>query len=253
MSMRPEGSGRESGRRVPPQDQAPDRAPGRSPGPFGGGARPPAFQVPRVILALLGAMLVIHLLRLGLGQPEASELTYALALVIFDGTAGPLEPGRFYTLVSHALVHGSWMHLFFNGLWLLLLGTRVHQGLGTLRFLIFFVLTAIGGAAAQILLDYGQPAILIGASGVVFGLLGAGAYLWVLRPHDRGRERLKKLAWYCVIMMLLNLGYASVGGMGGMDNIAWQAHLGGFFAGLAVFPLLYRRRRVRLAEFEDDS
>lgn len=248
MSMMPESGGREGGGVRPPQGSR-----GGPPGmPPPGAPRPAAFKVPKVILALLGAMVLIHLLRLGLAQPEASDLTYALALVIFERPGVAFDPTRFYTVISHALVHGSWMHLFFNGLWLLLLGTPVHQSMGDLRFLIFFALTAAGGAAAQMLLDWGQTAVLIGASGVVFGLLGAGAYLWVLRPYDVGRERLKKLAWYCAIMMLLNVAYATVGGMGGMERIAWQAHLGGFFVGLAAYPLL-RRPRVRLVRPEDDD
>lgn len=227
-------------------------APARSRSFPGGGARPPAMKIPRAIWALLGIMLALHLLRLSLPQSGDEEIVFALALIIFEyGRA--LDPARFYTLVTHAFLHGNWLHILFNGLWLLILGSRLHQSLGEARFLIFFALTAAGGGAAQILLDWGQIAILIGASGVVFGLLGAGTYLWVLQPGDRGGERIKKIAWYCAIMMLLNVGYATVGGIGGMERIAWEAHAGGFFIGLAIFPLLRRRPPARLLEPDDDA
>lgn len=240
MSLMPE-SGGESPRRSPP------------PPPGGpGGSRPRAFKVPRAIVVLLAIMLVLHLLRLSLPPREAAQLTFALALIIFEH-GQPFDPARFYTLVTHAFLHANWLHIFFNGLWLLLLGSRLHQSLGAARFLVFFVLTAIGGAAAQILLDWGQTAVLIGASGVVFGLLGAGGHLWVLRPGDQGRERVKKIAWYCAIMMLLNVGYATVGGFDNVEKIAWEAHAGGFFTGLLIFPLLRRRPPFRVVEPGDDA
>ncbi|MEX1306080.1 MAG: rhomboid family intramembrane serine protease [Rhodovibrionaceae bacterium] len=220
--------------------------------PGGGGPRPQRLKVPRAIWALLAVMLGLHLLRLSLPEETAFEIVYALALIIFE-SGRPLDPERFYTLVTHAFLHGNWLHIFFNGLWLLILGSRLHLNLGETRFLIFFALTAAGGGAAQILLDWGQVAILIGASGVVFGLLGAGAYLWVLQPGDRGVERIRKLAWYCVVMMLLNVGYAVVGGFGNVEKIAWEAHAGGFFTGLAIFPLLRRRQPVHLVEPDDDA
>ena len=241
MSMMPESGG-----------SAARRPSGPPPPPFGGGPRQRAFKIPRVILALLGVMLVLHLLRLSLPQGDANTLTFALALIIFEhGRA--LDPGRFYTLVTHAFLHANWLHIFFNGLWLLLLGSRLYQFLGAGRFLLFFVLTAVGGAAAQILFDWGQLAVMIGASGVVFGLLGAGAFIWVLQPGDRGLERVKKIAWYCAIMMVLNVGYAMVGGFGGVEKIAWEAHAGGFFTGLAIFPLLRRKPRVKMLEPENDA
>lgn len=236
MSPMPESGGESLRRSAPPP----------------GGPRPRAFKVPRVVLALLGIMLVLHLLRLSLPPRETAELTFALALIIFEH-GQPFDPARFYTLVTHAFLHANWLHIFFNGLWLLLLGSRLHQSLGAGRFLVFFVLTATGGAAAQILLDWGQTAVLIGASGVVFGLLGAGGYLWVLRPGDRGAERAKKIAWYCVVMMLLNVGYAAVGGMGSVEKIAWEAHAGGFFTGLLIFPLLRRRPPFRTVGADDET
>ena len=243
MSMMPESGGSAARRRPGPPP------PGGSPP---GGPQPRAFQVPGAILALLGTMLGLHLLRFSLPPEVSRELTFALALIIFDrGQA--VDPGRFYTLVTHAFLHANWLHIFFNGLWLLLLGSRLHQYLGTGRFLVFFALTAVGGAAAQILIDWGQPAIMIGASGVVFGLLGAGGHLWVLQPGDRGVERAKKIAWYCAIMMILNVGYAMVGGFGNVEKIAWEAHAGGFFVGLAIFPLLRRKPRVGIVEPDHDD
>ncbi len=249
MSVIPKSGGEGAGRReVPPQ--GPGRGPdAREPGTRG--PRRPAFKVPKVILVLLAVMLGLHLLRYALPPRAEAEVVFTLALILFD-LHSPFDPARFYTLVSHAFLHANWLHIFFNGLWLLILGSRVYQSLGALRFLGFFLLTAIGGAAGQILLAWGQVAVLIGASGVVFGLLGAGAYLWVLQPADRGLERVKKVAWYCAVMMLLNFGYAAVGGMGGVERIAWEAHAGGFFTGVALFPLLRRRRPPRILETRND-
>lgn len=237
MSIMPESGGESAQRR-------------RMPG--GGGARPQRLKVPRAVWALLGIMLILHLLRLSLPEEQAFEIVYALALIVFE-QGQPLDPARFYTLVTHAFLHANWAHIFFNGLWLLILGSRLHQELGEVRFLLFFALTAAAGGATQLFFDWGQLTVVIGASGAVFGLLGAGAYLWVLQPGDRGRERIKKLAWYCAVMMLLNVGYAAVGGMGGIEKIAWEAHAGGFFAGLAVFPLLRRRRPLNRVEPGDDA
>lgn len=165
--------------------------------------------------------------------------TYVLYFLGFDAfRRGAFEAIWLYGAATSAFVHGGWAHLGANALWLVVMSAQLRPHLYGGRYFAFFLVTAAAGALAHAILNWGQSQLLIGSSGVVFGFLGAGAHV-LLRGHDGvSRPGLRDYAQYMLLMMIMNVGYALLGG----GNISWEAHAGGFFAGILFYPLLRRRQ-----------
>jgi membrane associated rhomboid family serine protease len=188
-----------------------------------------------------------------------SDLPAALRLLVADGANAVL------TLASYGLLHGSWGHLASNTLWLVVFGSPVARRLGDVRFLALMLLTSAAGALAHWLVDPLELSPLIGASAAVSGATAAAA-CFVFQPGIRfgelGRDEavraipaanLRQLIANPRALAFIGIWFAAnllfgtgVVPLGGEDaSIAWQAHIGGFVAGLALFPLLDRGRGPR--------
>jgi membrane associated rhomboid family serine protease len=209
-------------------------------GPRGGG---PAVQLATTVKVLLGLMLAVQLGQAFLPFQLSHGLVAALGMQLFSN--GQFLADRLYTLLTHAFVHGDWWHLIFNALWIAILGSRVHEVLGPGRFLGFFAVTTVIAGGVQTLATWGEATFTVGASGFVYALIACLAYLYVIKPYDGPRERLKKIFAFTVAIVALNVAFAyAAGGFYGPGNIAWQAHAGGYFAGLFLF-LPFARSAVR--------
>lgn len=176
-------------------------------------------------------------------------------------------PGGYWALIwtpfTHALLHGSWAHVIMNVAWLAIFGTPVARRYGAVKFLLVFFLGSAIGALAFTLLNWGDLAILVGASGGIAGLTGV-ATRFIFQPVQIAKNpqtgapivlgrRLAGLLevftnprsrFFTLFWIGINLAipiYESVTGAEGMQ-IAWQAHIGGFLAGLLLAPPLERRQ-----------
>jgi membrane associated rhomboid family serine protease len=224
-------------RPLPPIDLAFTAAGG---GPRGGG---PAVRLATTVKVLLGLMLAVQLGQAFLPFRTSHALVTALGMQLFAN--GQFLEDRVYTLLTHAFVHGDWWHLIFNGLWIAILGSRVHEILGPGRFLAFFAVSTVIAGAVQILATWGEATFTVGASGFVYALIACIGFLYVIKPQDSRRERLKKLFAFTVAIFVLNVAFAYVaGGFVTPGGVAWQAHAGGFLAGLFLF-LPFARSAVR--------
>lgn len=151
-------------------------------------------------------------------------------------------------LVTHAFLHLDLAHLALNSLWFLVFGSIVARRTGPWLFLMLFVVTAVAGALVHVLLYSLSVVPVIGASGAVSGVLGA-SFRFILRgwytPVDAPLLPLlsRKVLAAVVVWSLLNYALGVFGltpnGFGAM--IAWEAHMGGFLAGLVLFPMFDRR------------
>ncbi|MDH5749082.1 MAG: rhomboid family intramembrane serine protease, partial [Rhodospirillales bacterium] len=183
----------------------------------------------------------------------------AIPAVIFGHAALPPElagaPAP-ATLVTSMFLHGGFMHLLGNMLFLWVLGDNVEDALGHKRFVIFYLLAGIAAAMAHAMSDTASQIPMIGASGAISGVIGA--YL-VLHP----KTRIKVLiSWFIVwlpayVVLGFWIGFqllsASMAAGGAGGGIAWWAHIGGFIAGaLLIFPMrqkdvpLFDRGRGRM-------
>jgi membrane associated rhomboid family serine protease len=136
--------------------------------------------------------------------------------------------GDWYRLVTAMFLHAGILHIAFNMLALYWLGTVVEQAIGTWRFLLVYFVSGLAGSAGALLLT-GPFAVTVGASGAIFGIMGA---LLVLEYVATGT-----FAGQALTLILLNLALTFA-----IPNISVGGHLGGLVGGiLATFALLHFR------------
>lgn len=212
--------------------------------PRAGGSEP-LFNAPPATLWLSGSLIAGYGLFRLLPADAQEWIVLHLAFVplLFLEQFLPQGPGpsiaRFVPLFTYTLLHADLMHLLVNIGMLMAFGSFLERLLGATHFLILFFATAAVGALTLAWWVGSQPLVAIGASGGVYGLMGAS--MRFLFASGVGNARRGALAFAAAILGL-NLVMALLG-MGGLieaANIAWQAHVGGFFAGV-VFALLIRR------------
>ena len=227
----------------------------------------PILRAPAVVLVLLAALIVFHLLSVFGGNAMRIELIVALGLFparFFAEGLGGL-PGTWVqgavTLFSHSMLHGGWTHLILNSVWLLAFGAPVARRLGPRKFMFLYMVCVMFGGLGQILItDFSGYLIpIIGASGGVAGLMGAAARFafsdvrWLdpnaQEPHRRLLRlsevpRRRPVVIFIAVWLIMNLSFGLLGPYGLADpsgsavNVAWVAHLCGFFAGLLLIGLL---------------
>ncbi|MCB1519781.1 MAG: rhomboid family intramembrane serine protease [Hyphomicrobiaceae bacterium] len=222
----------------------------------------PLFNVPAAVLAVLALLVAVHVVRLLLPEDLDNLVVIAGAFIPsrYDGDAALLPggyPAAITSFVTHMLIHGNLMHIAFNGLWLLAFGGAIAMRVGSLRFIAFAVVTGIAAALLFLAFNLGARTPMIGASGAVAGLMGGtmrflfsaidSGGIWRLRETPRSvplmslprtlRDSRVLVATAILIAMNLMAG-AGVGMPGdGGQSIAWEAHIGGYLAGLLLFGL----------------
>ena len=194
------------------------------------------FSVPPAASRILAALVAIQALRTVLPHEYDAYLVFFTAFHPFTGHE--LDPVWLYGAFTSVFIHANWSHLLMNGLWVVALSSQLRAHLDGMRYLLFFAATGGIGALTHAALNWGTPGILLGSSGAVFGLLGAGAHALLRGSDGRSRPEPQHYVQYVLLMMIINLGYAILSEY----RISWEAHAGGFFAGLALFPLLRSHR-----------
>lgn len=154
-----------------------------------------------------------------------------------EAVAGRSVPFEFWTsFLTYGFLHGGLLHLVMNGAVFLGLGGMLANALGSGRFLALFFFSSAMGALAWGLMFNGEPAAhLVGASGAIFGFIGA-LKRWEWRFIAATGAPSKRFWGTIGALILLNLMLAFAG-PGGVD-VAWQAHLGGFIGGWLIAPLI---------------
>ena len=153
------------------------------------------------------------------------------------------------TLFSSMFLHGGFLHLFGNMLYLWIFGNNIEDALGHFRFLLFYLVCGLSAGTAQVLSDPNSTIPMIGASGAIGGILGA--YL-LLFPSARIVTLIFIIIFIKIVRIpaLIVLGFwfliqlISVGG-GAISNVAFFAHIGGFLSGLVLVKLFQPRSAVR--------
>ena len=171
----------------------------------------------------------------------------------------PLEEAPWYvTVFTSMFMHGGWLHILFNMLFLWIFGGNVEDAMGRLRFLGFYLLAGIAAVYSQCVLDPSSTVPTIGASGAIAGVLGAYA---LLLPRARVLTLLFILFFVTLVevpaYVLLGLWFAlqfipavgqvAIPDLGG-GGVAYFAHVGGFIFGLALVRLFARRRPAPAAD-----
>jgi membrane associated rhomboid family serine protease len=229
--------------------------------------REPLLNVPLVVGALIIVLGIIHaFVFLALTPRGITDflLLFAFIPARYDPSiaADIAWPGGWpadaWTFLSYALIHGDLTHLMFNALWLLAFGSPVARRFGPWRFLGFMATTAAAGAAVHLATHFGELLPMVGASAAISGAMAASSRfvfqrggplaLWRDRDGNAYHVRAAPLAAslrdprvlaFLIVWFGLNLlfGVGLIGMPGVEQAIAWQAHIGGFAAGLVLFPV----------------
>lgn len=193
----------------------------------------------------------------GMGTNEDFTLSYAVVPeeilsgrdVIYDGLGVSPQP-LYITLITSIFLHGSWMHLLGNMLFLWIYGDNLENRLGHFRFLLYYLLCGMVASLAHILYTWliGKQLLIpsLGASGAIAGIMGGYMLLY---PGNRvsvlfifGVIRLPAFITLGIwILMQLFNGYQSLWSDAG--GVAYLAHIGGFFVGMLIVKL-FRPRLV---------
>ncbi len=230
--------------------------------PFADSVRTRRTPYVNVSLILISIAVFVYELTLSTADLNQFFLDYGVVPAEIDvwlgdrsGVEAPL------TIVTAAFVHGGWLHLGFNMLFLWVFGDNIEDALGHVPYLVFYLLAAAGAAALQVVTDTDSVIPMIGASGAIAGVLGA--YL-VLYPRATVAVLLPFLffmplpvpAFVLLIFwfaLQLFIGVASIGMSEVSQGVAVWAHVGGFVTGVILILLLrpfirtrpYRRSRGR--------
>ncbi|MDP6572273.1 MAG: rhomboid family intramembrane serine protease [Rhodospirillales bacterium] len=152
------------------------------------------------------------------------------------------------TLVTSMFLHGGWMHLIGNMVFLWIFGDNIEDSMGHLRFLVFYLACGVAAALAHAALNAGSIVPMVGASGAISGVMGA--YL-VLHPRTQVlvlfMYMVTRLPAFVVLGLWIGLQVVNAAMIGGAPGggTAWWAHIGGFIAGAALI-VPFRHKTVPL-------
>jgi membrane associated rhomboid family serine protease len=214
----------------------PDDARQRTPGAVLPGDRAPV--VTYAILGLNAVMLVVVAVFSGGGLGVLSPAQDALCRLGALNSFAIAEQGQWWRLLTVMVLHGGILHFALNSYALFLFGPTLEQVLGHARYLALYVVSGLAGSAASFAI--GDTALGVGASGAIFGLLGA-LVAYFFRRRDRGGSApLQRLIIIVALNLVLALNIPQI------DNLA---HAGGFVGGLVAMALMDALpQRNRLAQ-----
>jgi membrane associated rhomboid family serine protease len=211
-----------------------------------------------VTIALIALNVLAFLLELGQGSQGALQsFITAWGVVPREYSVGrdlpPLIPLPFWsTLLTSMFLHGGWMHLGGNMLYLWIFGDNIERAMGTARFLAFYLICGVVAGLAHIVFSGGSAVPSVGASGAISGVLGG--YL-LMFPQNRVRVMTRGgiasvpavvvLGFWIVIQLVSQIG--SIAETSDTGGVAYMAHIGGFVAGLVLVKLFAGSRRLAVA------
>lgn len=233
---------------------------------------PKAINAPGVIIVLLAVFAAVHAFKALASDQWVLWLITGFGFIParYGGPAQlvdlPYSPfADIWTFATYAFLHGDIMHLAVNGVWMLAFGSLLAWRFSSARFLVFSLTCAVAGALAHLVFHWGALVPVIGASAAISGQMAAAARFMFSTPRGfgevlRARQgvaffpamplsgllRSPPALIFLGVWLAINL-LAGVGVVGesltGGASVAWQAHIGGFLAGLLLFDLFDRPSR----------
>ncbi len=209
------------------------------------------FNAPRIVVWMIGVIFGIHVIRQILPHGLNLELMAYFSFIPVKYTSGGnfslFEQGIGF--VSYMFLHGDFMHVGFNSLWLLVFATPLARRWRTRRLISFYLACGVLGALAHLLLVPSSSSHLIGASGGVSALMGAavrfalfgesGVGGMMQSGHSQGLIMPltdRRVLAFSGVWIAINLVFGLSAGLSGGALVAWDVHLVGYIAGLLLFP-----------------
>ena len=217
----------------------------------------PTSSRPVVTYFLIGICVVIFLMQLGSQSYKTGQLFYSYGLipsVLMGYDQLPMDlyaVPAYLTIFTSMFMHGGFMHLIGNMLYMWIFADNIEDSLGPKKFIIFYLLSGIGAATAQILMDTHSQVPMVGASGAIGGVLGAylinhpNARVLVLIPFGFFSQLIKIKALYVLgfWFVLQFINSAMMPSQGG--GVAYAAHIGGFVSGIVLILFFNKRTKIK--------
>jgi membrane associated rhomboid family serine protease len=209
----------------------------------------PTSGKPIITYFIIGLCILIFLLQISTQSYKTGQLFYSYGLipsVLLGHDKLPLDVyaiPAYLTIFSSMFMHGGFMHLAGNMLYMWIFADNIEDNLGPKKFLIFYLLAGTGAAMTQVLMDTHSQVPMVGASGAIGGVLGAylinhpNARVLVLIPFGFFSQLIKIRALY-VLGFWFILQFISSGG-----GVAYAAHIGGFVSG--VILILFFNKKIK--------
>ncbi len=211
----------------------------------------PTERTPVVTVGLIASCVLVFLYQASLPPQSGETFVYqygAIPALVFGHADLPaaiaVAVPAYTTLITSMFLHGGWMHLIGNMLYLWVFGNNIEDVMGHGRYIVFYLACGILATFSHALTDTASPIPMVGASGAISGILGAyillfpHAHVLVLMPGigmTRIAAGIVLGMWF--VMQLLS-GGMSIGSRGG--GVAFFAHIGGFLAGMALIGFFKR-------------
>ena len=215
----------------------------------------PTSGKPVVTYFIIGLCIFLFFIEISSQSYKTGEFFYSYGLIPSVLTGQNQLPQDLYkipplaTIFSSMFLHGGFMHLIGNMLYMWIFADNIEDGLGPKKFLIFYLLSGVGAAMSQVLMDTSSQIPMIGASGAIGGVLGAylinhpNARVLVLIPFGFFSQLIKIRAIYVLgfwfILQFINSAMNSSQGGG----VAYAAHIGGFLSG--IFLILFFNKKPK--------
>ena len=210
----------------------------------------PTTNRPYVCYSLIAICVVIFLWQSSLPTNLSNEAVYNFGVVpaaLLGNHESYISPSL--SIFTSMFMHGSWMHLIGNMVFLWIFGDNIEDSMGSGKFLIFYFLSGIGAALLQAIIDPSSIIPMIGASGAIAGVLGG--YL-LLHP----KANVNVLMWIIIFISVIRvpafivLGFWIIGqffnaSFGSEGGVAYFAHIGGFVAGMPLIPF-FKKQEILL-------
>jgi len=217
----------------------------------------PIRIIPFVTYTFFGACILTFLWQITRDTQAQQIIVYALGVIparlfgVSEVTADLAWVPSKVTVFTSMFLHGGWMHLIGNMLYLWVFGNNIEAAMGHVKFVIFYLLCGVAAVLAQAVPDVTSQIPMIGASGAISGILGAYLLLYpmakvtVVIPIFIMFYRFKIPAMLVLIAWFLMQLYSSFTTSSEGGGVAFGAHIGGFIAGMILIPL-FKNRDVKL-------
>jgi membrane associated rhomboid family serine protease len=217
----------------------------------------PSSHRPVVTYGLIGLNVLVYLYQWTLAGAERL-MPFFDTWAIIPAQLTTQFSSEFFTLFTAIFLHGSWLHLIGNMLYLWIFGDNIEDRLGSARYILFYLTGGLVATAAQVMIDPSSTVPNIGASGAIAAVLGG--YL-VLYPRARVTTLVFRFVTQVPAYIVLGFWFVlqlfqGVGSLGTMTSqsggVAFFAHVGGFVAGLVLIrPLLWGARAETESYYRD--
>ena len=214
----------------------------------------PSRTFPIITFALIASNIIVFIIEISQGEYMAGfifEFGLIPATVVDNCRLTNIGFGTFIPFITSMFLHGGWMHLVGNMLFLYIFGDNVEDKFGHFRFFIFYFIAGITAALTQVFMFPDSEIPMVGASGAIAGVLGAyvlmfpGARIITLIPIIFFFDIVELPAFVFLGIWFLMQVFSGVFSLGiGSDagGVAWWAHIGGFTAGAILLPFLKIKR-----------